>query len=206
MPGTSFSNMLIVDGFGTFFRVLVIGVGILTFVGIKSTIDLTSIESQTTAMKRTASELQAQYQPLKDELPKLNQIATSLRGLEDRIGTVESAVARFAPSSAIEPATQAQLIAVLKRYTAYLKTLGLVPRSIPTVHVQAKLPRDGYDAYFEDNDIYVKPDHANPACGAAPSLASQHMVDAGPVDDLGSGGFHAAMIILLPSFSPLSNP
>jgi len=30
IPGTSFSNMLIVDGFGTFFRVLVIGVGILT--------------------------------------------------------------------------------------------------------------------------------------------------------------------------------
>jgi len=30
LPGTSFSNMLIVDGFGTFFRVLVIGVGILT--------------------------------------------------------------------------------------------------------------------------------------------------------------------------------
>ena len=29
-PGTSFSNMLIVDGFGTFFRVLVIGVGMLT--------------------------------------------------------------------------------------------------------------------------------------------------------------------------------
>ncbi|HTR37412.1 MAG TPA: NADH-quinone oxidoreductase subunit N [Bryobacteraceae bacterium] len=29
-PGTSFSNMLIVDGFATFFRVLVIGVGILT--------------------------------------------------------------------------------------------------------------------------------------------------------------------------------
>ena len=29
-PGTSFSNMLIVDGFATFFRVLVIGVGIFT--------------------------------------------------------------------------------------------------------------------------------------------------------------------------------
>src|ERR1700726_2264150 len=29
-PGTSFSGMLIIDGFGTFFRVLVIGVGILT--------------------------------------------------------------------------------------------------------------------------------------------------------------------------------
>jgi len=29
-PGTSFSNMLIVDGFATFFRVLVISVGILT--------------------------------------------------------------------------------------------------------------------------------------------------------------------------------
>ena len=29
-PGTSFANMLIVDGFATFFRVLVIGVGILT--------------------------------------------------------------------------------------------------------------------------------------------------------------------------------
>jgi NADH-quinone oxidoreductase subunit N len=29
-PGTSFSNMLIVDGFATFFRVLVIGVGILS--------------------------------------------------------------------------------------------------------------------------------------------------------------------------------
>jgi len=30
LPGTSFSNMLIIDGFATFFRVLVIGVGILT--------------------------------------------------------------------------------------------------------------------------------------------------------------------------------
>jgi len=30
VPGTSFSNMLIVDGFATFFRVLVIGVGILS--------------------------------------------------------------------------------------------------------------------------------------------------------------------------------
>jgi NADH-quinone oxidoreductase subunit N len=29
-PGTAFSNMLIVDGFATFFRILVIGVGILT--------------------------------------------------------------------------------------------------------------------------------------------------------------------------------
>src|ERR1041385_5466310 len=29
-PGTSFSNMMIVDGFATFFRVLVIAVGILT--------------------------------------------------------------------------------------------------------------------------------------------------------------------------------
>ena len=29
-PGTAFSKMLIVDGFATFFRVLVIGVGILT--------------------------------------------------------------------------------------------------------------------------------------------------------------------------------
>jgi NADH-quinone oxidoreductase subunit N len=30
LPGTAFSNMMIVDGFATFFRVLVIGVGILT--------------------------------------------------------------------------------------------------------------------------------------------------------------------------------
>ena len=30
LPGTSFSHMLVVDGFATFFRVLVIGVGILT--------------------------------------------------------------------------------------------------------------------------------------------------------------------------------
>jgi NADH-quinone oxidoreductase subunit N len=29
-PGAAFSNMLVVDGFGTFFRILVIGVGILT--------------------------------------------------------------------------------------------------------------------------------------------------------------------------------
>jgi len=29
-PGTSFSGLLIVDGFGTLFRVLVIGVGVLT--------------------------------------------------------------------------------------------------------------------------------------------------------------------------------
>src|SRR5262245_1329137 len=32
-PGTAFSSMLIVDGFATFFRVLVIAVGILTIFG-----------------------------------------------------------------------------------------------------------------------------------------------------------------------------
>ena len=30
VPGAAFSNMIVVDGFATFFRVLVIGVGILT--------------------------------------------------------------------------------------------------------------------------------------------------------------------------------
>ncbi len=32
-PGPAFSNLLVIDGFGTFFRVLVIGVGILTWFG-----------------------------------------------------------------------------------------------------------------------------------------------------------------------------
>jgi hypothetical protein len=140
-----------------------IAVGILAFVGIKSTTDLASIEAQTAALKKTASDLEAQYKPLKDELPKLNQIVTSVRGLEDRVRTVESAVARFAPSSALTDSTQAQLITALEQYTVYVKKLGLAPKSVPTVHVQAQLPRAGYDAYIEGDDIYVKPDHANPA-------------------------------------------
>ena len=140
-----------------------IAVGILAFVGFKSTTDLASIEAQTAALKKTASDLDAQYKPLQDELPKLSQIATSVRGLEDRVTTVESAVARFAPSSALKASTQAQLITVLERYTSYLKKLGLAPKSVPTVHVQAQLPRAGYDAYIEGDDIYVEPDHANPA-------------------------------------------
>jgi hypothetical protein len=140
-----------------------IAVGVLAFVGIKSTTDLASIEAQTAALKKTASDLEAQYKPLQEELPKLNQIATSVRGLEDRVRTVESAVARFAPSSALKDSTQAQLITALEQYTVYLRKLGLAPNSVPTVHVQAQLPQDGYDAYIEGDDIYVKPDHANPA-------------------------------------------
>jgi hypothetical protein len=137
--------------------------GILAFVGFKSTTDLASIEAQTASLKKTASDLEAQYKPLQDELPKLTQIATSVRGLEDRVSTVESAVARFAPSSALKASTQAELIKVLEQYTAYVKKLGLAPKSVPTIYVQAKLPVAGYDAYLDGDKIYVKPDHANPA-------------------------------------------
>ena len=140
-----------------------IAVGILAFVGVKSTIDLASIEAQTAALKKTASELEAQYKPLRDELPNLNRIVTSVRQLEYRVGTVKSEVAKFTPSSALNASTQARLITALEQYTAYVKKLGLAPKSVPTVHVQAQLPQAGYDAYIEGDDIYVKPNHANPA-------------------------------------------
>jgi hypothetical protein len=138
-------------------------VGILAFFGIRSMTDLASIEAQTAALRNTASTLEAQYKPLQDELPKLNQIATSVRGLEDRVKTVESAVARFAPTSALDDSSQAQLMTALEKYTEYVKKLGLTPTSVPTVHVQAQLPRDEYNAYYEAGHIYVKPDHAKPA-------------------------------------------
>ena len=144
-----------------------IAVGILAFVGIKSTTDLASIEAQTAALKKTASDLEAQYKPLQDELPKLNQIVTSVRGLEDRVSTVESAVARFAPSAGLQKSTQAQLITALEQYTVFLKKLGLAPKSVPTIHVQAVLSRPE-TSYFETDHIegdhiYVLPDYANPA-------------------------------------------
>jgi hypothetical protein len=140
-----------------------IAAGILAFVGIKSTTDLASIETQIAALKKTASNLEAQYQPLKDEVPKLNQIVASLHGLENRLDKVESAVVKFSPSSVLAKSVQAQLMMELERYTLYVKELGLAPKSVPTVHVRAQLPRAGYDGYLEGDDIYVKSDHANPA-------------------------------------------
>ncbi|MET4388906.1 transcription initiation factor TFIIIB Brf1 subunit/transcription initiation factor TFIIB [Bradyrhizobium sp. F1.4.3] len=140
-----------------------IAVGILAFVGVKSTTDLASIEGQTAAFKKTANDVEAQYTLLKDKLPQLNQIATSLRGLEDRVGSIESAVAKFSPSSLLNNSTQVQLITALEHYTKYLKELGLAPKSVPTIHVHTQLPRAEYDAYMEGDDIYVKLDHANPA-------------------------------------------
>ena len=122
-----------------------------------------TFEQQTATLKKTASDLEAQYKPLQDELPKLSQIAASVRGLEDRVTTVESTVAKFARSPAIEKKSEAQLLTALEQYTAYFKKLGLAPKSVPTVRVQAQLPQPGYDAYYEDGNIYVKPDHANSA-------------------------------------------
>jgi hypothetical protein len=137
--------------------------GILAFVGFKSTTDLASIEAQTASLKRTATDLEAQYKPLQAELPRLTQIVDSVHGLEARLRTVESAVARFAPSAALTPSTQAVLEKALEQYTAYVKKLGLVPKLVPTIHVREKLPVEGYDAYQDNDKIYVKPDHANPA-------------------------------------------
>ena len=48
-----------------------IAIALLAFVGIKSTTDLASIEAQTATLKKTASDLEAQYKPLQDELPRL---------------------------------------------------------------------------------------------------------------------------------------
>jgi hypothetical protein len=140
-----------------------IAVGILAFVGIKSWSDLTDIETKTEALKKTAITLEAQYKPLEDELPKLNKIATAVRGLEDRLTTVECTVAKFAPSDAISPEIQARLACELKKYSAYLAKYGLEPNLVPTVYVRSTLPEPGYDAYFDGENIYVKPDHANAA-------------------------------------------
>ena len=140
-----------------------ITVGILGFVGIKSTTDLTNLEEKSSELTKFGNALEGQYKRLQDELPKLTQIATSVRALEDRVKTVESAVATFAPSPALKVSTQAELITALKQYTEYVKKLGLAPKSVPTIHVQAQLPRAGYDAYMDDDDMYVKLDHANPA-------------------------------------------
>jgi cell division protein FtsB len=140
-----------------------IAVGILAFVGIKSITDLASIESQTAALKKTAGELEAEYKPLKDELPKLNQIVASVHGLENRLGKVESKVFKFTSSSAISEEDKARLIKALEEYTVYVNRLGLAPKSVPAIDVQPVLPGAGYDAYIEGNVIYVKPNHANPA-------------------------------------------
>lgn len=140
-----------------------IAIGILAFVGIKSTTDLSSIETQTAALRRTAGDLEAQYKPLQEELPKLNQIAASVRGLEDRVKTVENKVAKFAPSPALNVSTELQLTSALEHYTAYLRNFGLAPKSILTVHVLDHLPEPGYDAYIQNNDIYVQTNHAVPA-------------------------------------------
>jgi hypothetical protein len=59
-----------------------LAVGILTFVGIKGTTDLASIEAQTASLRKTASELEAQYKPLQDELPKLTRLLLPCMGLE----------------------------------------------------------------------------------------------------------------------------
>jgi zinc-ribbon domain len=140
-----------------------IAVGILAFVGIKSTTDLASIEAQTALFKKTASELEAQYKSLQEELPKLKEIAASVHGLENRIVTVENAVATFAPSTALKKSVESQLMSTLTNYKLYLSRLGLAPQSVLTVHVLDKLPKDGFDAYYEDNEIYVKSSHADPA-------------------------------------------
>jgi hypothetical protein len=63
----------------------------------------------------------------------------------------------------LDAATQAKLIAALEQYAAFVKKLGLAPKSVPTANVQPILPRAGYDAYIEGDNIYVKPDHAIPA-------------------------------------------
>jgi transcription initiation factor TFIIIB Brf1 subunit/transcription initiation factor TFIIB len=112
-----------------------IAVGILAFVGIKSTTDLASIEAQTALFKKTASELEAQYKSLQEELPKLKEIAASVHGLENRIVTVENAVATFAPSTALKKSVESQLMSTLTNYKLYLSRLGLAPQSVLTVHV-----------------------------------------------------------------------
>lgn len=140
-----------------------IAAAIFAFVGIKSTTDLAAIEAKTDKLKETASNLEAQYKPLQEELPKLTGIVDKVHGLETRLSSVESKVAKFAPSSALDPATQAQLTTALEQYAVYLTKLGLPPTRVPIVHVQETLPHAGYDAYFLDNEIFVKPNHANPA-------------------------------------------
>lgn len=140
-----------------------IAIAIFAFVGVKSTTDLSSIETQTETLRKSATDLAAQYKPLQDELPRLTQIAASVRGLEDRVKTVENSVAKFAPSSTLGASTQAQLSSALERYKNYLKKLGLAPKSAMTVHVLEQLPEPGYDAYIQGNDIYLQTSHAVPA-------------------------------------------
>jgi hypothetical protein len=113
-------------------------------------------------VKNRAEALESQFKPLQDELPKLTQVATTLRGLEDRVQHVESQVAEFAPSTMLSPSTQTQLNSILNQYSQFLSNLGLRPKFMPTVHVQNKL-EPGYHSYLRGTDIYVLPAYARPA-------------------------------------------
>jgi hypothetical protein len=129
---------------------------VFAFFGITSTRDLRDL-------RKTAADLQLQYKPLQDELPKLTEIANSVRGLDDRVQHVENEVARFAPSSNLSGSTKQQLSEVLKQYVKFLSGIGLQTKSVPTIHVQDVLPEPGYDSYLRGDDMYVQSDHAFPA-------------------------------------------
>ena len=164
-----------------------IAVGILAFLGIKGTIDLSTIEAKTDALKTTASTLEAGYKPLKDKLPELVEIAATLDKLGNRVSSLESEVAKFAPTSALSRSTRVALLDTLKDYSNYLKKLGLkLPNPAPTIYVDEKLPRDGQGSgLWWDGNIYVTPDHANRA-KVIHEFNNGVLLDAPPIDTLWS--------------------
>lgn len=74
---------------------------------------------------------------------------------------LEEDVVRFAPSPALNHSTEIELQNAAKLYVAYLKRLGLPPKTIPTIYVKDQLG-DSRTSYLRGNDIFLLSDHAVP--------------------------------------------
>jgi hypothetical protein len=136
----------------------------LSYFGIKSTTDLAAAEKQASNLKETADNLAVQYQPLQNDLPRLQQIVTKVTNLETRVNGIETQVARFATSSNLTPETAKTLESTLSRYSKYLVNLGLQPPITPTVHVEDNIASKGcYHGCEIGQNIYLLTGYATPA-------------------------------------------
>lgn len=132
-----------------------IGIGVLSFWGIKTANDLANITAKEAAIKETTDKIATEYKSLQDDLPALKQTAADVVALRTQLITVQSQVARVDPTPELSNVLAKELGETLNRYAEHLASFGLKARAVPSVRVVSKMPDDCYHGCFDRDQIYI---------------------------------------------------
>ena len=131
---------------------------VLGFLGIKATLDLSSLNDRIVQIKKDGDALTGDLTKLKEQRDRLNQLAADVQTINNKVETIEE---KIAPDASLNSTPDgAKILSALKEFQQHFRTIGFVqPKGELKVSIDHHQKDDAY-FQWEDNHLIIGDDLA----------------------------------------------